>query len=151
MNHKRHDGFTIIEIAIVVFIIGIIATIILVSFNQVQKDSRDQKRTSDIVALENALKKYYSDNNEYPGVCPSGDNYSCSASLLAPSLVPNYIPSIPTDPTGAQYAYVRGTNTSATAAFGFLIYFESQPTCKAGSNVVSGWWGSGVPVCGSPL
>lgn len=151
MNHKRHRGFTLIEIAIVVFIIGLIASIIIVAFNQVQKDSRDQDRTTDIVALENALKKYYSDNNEYPAVCPSGDNYACSASLLGPSLAPNYIPSIPTDPTGAQYSYVRGTGTSATPGFGFLIYFESRPTCKAGINVVAGWWGSGVPVCDSPL
>lgn len=148
MNHKRHAGFTLIEIAIVVFIIGVIASIILISFNQVQIDSRDQKRTADIVALENALSSYYRDNNEYPPVCTSGDNYGCAASYLASSLVPRYMNAIPTDPKGGQYSYVRGTNGTA---YGFLIGFEAKAQCKAGVNVSAGWWGSSVPVCDSPL
>lgn len=148
MNHERHRGFTLIEIAIVVFIIGLIASIAIIAFNQVQKDSRDRKRTTDIVALENALGTYYRDNNEYPAVCASGDNLACDASYLTASLTPQYISSIPTDPNGGQYKYVRGTNG---VGFGFLIGFETQPQCKAGYNVTSGWWGSSVPICGSPL
>jgi prepilin-type N-terminal cleavage/methylation domain-containing protein len=66
MNHKRNHGFTLIEIAIVVFIIGVIASIVLVAFNQVQIETRDRKRASDVVAFSAALDKYFQDNNEYP-------------------------------------------------------------------------------------
>lgn len=149
MNHKRHQGFTLIEITIVVFIIGLIASIILISFNQVQQDSRDRKRTADIVSLENALGAYYQNNNEYPAVC-SADDVACSASSLASSLSPQYIPAIPKDPNGADYPYVRGS-TATGSGFGLLVSFESQPQCKAGVNVWYNWWGSGLPVCGAPL
>jgi general secretion pathway protein G len=144
-------GFTIIEIAVVVSVIAIIASIIIVSFTQVQKDSRDRDRTADILSLENALKAYFNDNNEYPGVCPSGDNYGCAASLLDPLLVPRYIPQIPKDPKGGDYSYVRGPVASATPAFGILVGFEGTAQCKAGVNVAAGWWGSSVPTCGAPL
>ena len=147
MNHKRNRGFTLIEIAVVVFVIGIIASIVLVSFIQVQKDSRDRRRTSDIVALENALSGYFRDNNEYPNVCGT-DNSGCAASGLSSSLVPRYIPSIPADPKGPQYSYVRGTNGTS---FGFLISFETQAQCKAGYNASTGWWGTSVPICSAPL
>lgn len=146
MKLKRNAGFTIIEIAVVVSVIAIIASIILVSFGQVQKDSRDRSRTADIMSLKHALDHYYRDNNEYPAVC-SGDNSGCNVSLLAAQLVPAYIPSIPTDPKIATpYQYIRGV-PGAINSYGILITYEAQATCKAGVNVSSGWWGAGVPTC----
>lgn len=150
MNHKRNQGFTLIEIAVVVFVIGIIASIIVVSFIQVQKESRDRRRTSDVVAIENALSAYFRDNNEYPPVC-SGDNVGCDVSNLSSSLVPKYIPSIPVSPNGSHYNYVRGTQSTSSASYGILVSFETQAQCKGGVNVSTGWWGTAIPVCGSPL
>jgi general secretion pathway protein G len=146
MKLKRNAGFTIIEIAVVVSVIAIIASIILVSFGQVQKDSRDRERTADIMSLKYALDHYYRDNNEYPAVC-AGDNSGCNVSLLDPQLVPAYIPAIPTDPKSTTpYQYVRGVPGTVNS-YGILITYETQPSCKAGVNVASGWWGAGVPTC----
>jgi len=42
---RRSRGFTLIEIAVVVTVIALLASIVIVSFNQVQKRSRDDMRT----------------------------------------------------------------------------------------------------------
>lgn len=145
MNHKRHQGFTLIEITIVVFIIGLIASIILISFNQVQIDSRDQRRTVDVEAMNNALNKYYSDNNEYPAVCPSGDNTPCDVSYLAGTLVPKYMPAVPSDPLSSQsYVYTRGP--AANSSYGIRINYEAKSPCESGVRVDSTWWPS-ISVC----
>lgn len=157
MNHKRNQGFTLIEIAVVVAVISIIAAITIVSFNQVQRDSRDRKRTSDMIGVEAALDSYFRDNNEYPPVCVGGDDATCNLSSLAASLAPRYIPALPTDPSGSQYQYVRSSATSsptgygAGSGYGLLVNYETQPQCKAGIHVWSNWWGSGVPACNAPL
>jgi general secretion pathway protein G len=141
MKLKRNAGFTIIEIAVVVSVIAIIASIILVSFGQVQKDSRDRERTADIMSLKYALDHYYRDNNEYPAVCPSGDNLACDVALLDPVLVPSYMPAIPTDPKASTpYQYVRGT--PGVYGYGIRISYETMPICKAGVNPHPGWWAS---------
>jgi general secretion pathway protein G len=146
MKHKRLPGFTLIEIAIVVSIIAIIASITIIAFTQVQQESRDRERAADTSSLKAALANYFAANNEYPAVCSSGDNYACNVSFLSTPLVPDYIPTIPVDPKGSSnaYSYVRGTNS---AGYGILVKYEGQAACKAGVNVSIGWWGSSVPIC----
>lgn len=147
MNHKRNQGFTLIEIAIVVFIIGIIASIILIAFNQVQIDARDQRRTADVEAINNALARYYSANNEYPGVCPSGDNSPCDVSYLVSTLAPQYMPSVPNDPlSSSSYVYTRGPAAAAPPAYGIRINYENKPVCVSGVHVDTTWWPS-IAIC----
>ncbi len=140
MKHKRQSGFTIIEIAVVISVIAIIASIILVSFNQVQKDSRDRRRTADATALKVAVEAYYRDNNEYPKIPTCNDGASCNSSDLAPFLVPKYIPAIPMDPKGIEYNYVYD-RTYNPDAYGFYIQYEGTPgNCKTGRNLSAWWW-----------
>jgi len=72
MKKTRKHGFTLIEILIVVAIIGILATIGLVSFMTSLRRARDAKRISDIKAMQTAMEQYYSDHDyAYPtaGTC----------------------------------------------------------------------------------
>lgn len=63
---KKHSGFTIVEVAIVVVVVAIIATLTLVVFGRVQGDSRDRSRAVDANLIAEALEKYYDNNGEYP-------------------------------------------------------------------------------------
>lgn len=63
MIKKR--GFTLIELLVVIAIIGILATIILVSYNNMQAKSRDSKRKSDLQTMASAMEIYYSDMKVY--------------------------------------------------------------------------------------
>ncbi|TNF36791.1 MAG: type II secretion system protein GspG [Gammaproteobacteria bacterium] len=63
---KKHQGFTLIEIIVVVVIIGILATFIAPKFLGRTDEARVVKAKQDIEALEKALQLYKLDNYVYP-------------------------------------------------------------------------------------
>ncbi len=62
----KKEGFTIIELMIVITIIGILSAISVVALNEVRKNSRDSKRVADIERIQTALEFYFMDNANYP-------------------------------------------------------------------------------------
>lgn len=52
---KRHSGFTIVELLIVIVVIGILAAITIVAFNGVQNRARAQTVNSDLTMLNKAI------------------------------------------------------------------------------------------------
>ncbi len=54
------EGFTLLEVLVVIAIIGILIAMGVASFSTVQKKGRDAKRMGDIKALQNAFEQYYS-------------------------------------------------------------------------------------------
>lgn len=70
----KRKGFTLIELLIVIGIIGILATIIIVAYGNVQIKSRDAKRIGDLNALSGAVKMYFTDTKAYPKM--DGNCYS---------------------------------------------------------------------------
>ena len=111
------SGFTLIELLVVVAIIGLLASVIVVSLGSSRSGARDARRAADISQLRTALELYASDNtNVYPAAIAG--------------LAPTYIPAVPTDPNGVGYSYCRGTNTRT---YGLGITIE-----EAGSDITKG-------------
>lgn len=102
---KQKKGFTLLELLVVVGIIGILMAIAAVSFAQAQKKARDNRRKSDLRAIQNALEQYYSDNSS---AYPTG-SYS--------ALSITYMPSAATvlDPKATTCPYTYSSGPSATA------------------------------------
>lgn len=63
---KAQQGFTIIELLIVIAIIAILAGLVLNNFQGAQAKARDQKRTNNINILHTKLEEFYNENNNYP-------------------------------------------------------------------------------------
>lgn len=63
---KRSEGFTIVELLIVIVIIGILATLVIVVFTGVTQKARDSKRQTNIAAVDSHLEAYYAQNGAYP-------------------------------------------------------------------------------------
>ena len=60
-------GFTLVELLVAVGIIGVLASVSIVSINSVRAKARDAKRVADVKTLQNALETYASDNSgQYP-------------------------------------------------------------------------------------
>lgn len=149
---KRYQGFTIVELLIVVVVIAILAAIVTVVYGNVQGRARDSKRTSDFAALQKAVELFKAENDKYPycGATDSSAVSSCEVSGLATALTPRYIQRIPSDPlnvTGYQYFYVRGykknsatghTLTSSEQDYSMGSHLETQP-CGCSSA-----WGSQI-------
>ena len=62
----KQQGFTLIEIIVVVVIIGILATFVAPKFMGKTDTARITKAKSDILSLESALDLYKLDNYTYP-------------------------------------------------------------------------------------
>lgn len=65
---KRQKGFTLVELLIVIIIIGILATLVIVTFTGVQAKARDSKRQTDIEAIDSHLEAFFAENSYYPTV-----------------------------------------------------------------------------------
>jgi len=63
---KAREGFTIIELLIVIAIIAILAGLVLNNFQGAQAKARDTQRVTDINNVHSKLEEFYNDNNAYP-------------------------------------------------------------------------------------
>ena len=113
----KPGGFTLIELIVVVTIVGIIVSIGSISFGNVQKYNRDQRRKSDLKTIQQSLAGYYSVYRSYPTTgCVMAAAYNtnpCSwwgdhptygnhKTDYIPGLAPSFIKSLPLDPNGDQ-------------------------------------------------
>jgi type II secretion system protein G len=128
---KGQQGFTLLELLIVIVIIGILALIIVPGLASGPKRARDAQRKSDMRAVKNALETYYNDNNVYPP-----GNYGG----LGTYLVNAYIPSMPSDPktgnSGYEYAPTSGCDNSGTNCVSYTLTAHLEN--NKDSQIVSG-------------
>lgn len=119
----RNKGFTLIEILVVIGIIAILATVVLVAINPSRqfKLARDSQRVSNINAILNALSQNIAENKgllncngvQLPSTTTLIKADISSTFNIAPCLVPNYISSLPFDPSkiGTHYIDVNDYDT----------------------------------------
>ncbi|MGB9707408.1 MAG: type II secretion system protein [Microgenomates group bacterium] len=112
VRKKNKKSFTLIEILVVATIIGLLLSGGLISYSQLTKQARDNRRKTDLEQIRSALEMYRSENSIYPNYPGS----SCSG--LQPILTP-YIGKIPNDPKPNQYNYYCeiSTNTYTISAY----------------------------------
>lgn len=85
-------GFTLIELMVVIAIIGLLASITLVSLSTARSKARDARRKSDLYAVQLALELYY---NEYGSYLVSGTGYQdCGCGWLSYEDGADYLVSI---------------------------------------------------------
>lgn len=102
---RYQRGFTLVELLVVVFIIGILATVVTVSSTASRAQARDTQRKSDLSNVAAALEIYRATNKRYPDI----QSRSGSWANLKTVLFPDYINPWPTDPkdsTAHQYTYI---------------------------------------------
>lgn len=92
---QKLQGFTLIEVMVVVVILSILAAIIVPKVMDRPDTARMVKAKTDIRAIESALNLYKLDNFNYP---------STEEGLEA--LVPRYIDRLAKDPWGNPYLYL---------------------------------------------
>ncbi|GIW60798.1 MAG: hypothetical protein KatS3mg087_1864 [Patescibacteria group bacterium] len=71
---KNQRGFTIVELLIVIVVIGILAALVITTFNGIQQKGRDTERQTDIKALHGQLEAYYAQNGRYPTLANLNDS-----------------------------------------------------------------------------
>ncbi len=108
-NQSGEEGFTLVELMVVVFIMGLLATVVLVNVMGNVDTSRVKKAQVDIAALESSLDRYRLQLIEYPTT-----EQGLDALVTAPQDLPNpelfpaggFIKRLPLDPWNNEYQYV---------------------------------------------
>ncbi|WP_417595386.1 type II secretion system major pseudopilin GspG [Parasphingorhabdus sp.] len=107
-KQQKRNGFTLVELMVVIFILGLLTTIVVINVLPSQDRAMVEKARADIATLGQALEMYRLDNLSYPG---SSDGLQA---LIAPpaSLATTgryrqggYIKKLPDDPWGRPYQY----------------------------------------------
>ena len=149
--HKQ-NGFTIVELVVVIIVIAILATLGGLAWRTSREDAKNSQQKTDVIRLKNAVDKYYRDNGEYPiptVTCAtnSADYKVCNNGELATMLVPKYIDEIPKDKNGSNFQFaVQRENPSTQDRYGFRVLVSGTSYCKSGKNMLAGWWSS-APEC----
>lgn len=133
-NTKRSSerGFTLVELMVVLFIIGLLATIVAINVLPSQDRAMTEKARSDIATLSQALEMYRLDNLAYPASA-EGLNALVTAppTLAQPGRYRSggYIKNLPQDPWGRPYQYVSPGTTGA-----FDLYSLGADGAPGGEN-----------------
>lgn len=64
---KRQNGFTIVELLIVIVVIGVLAAITVVAYNGVTQRANNQRIATAVRTYQKALIAYATDHQAYPG------------------------------------------------------------------------------------
>lgn len=106
---KKQNGFTLIEIMVVVVILGILGALIVPNILGRTEEARITAAQSDIRSIGNALNLYRLDNFNYPST-----DQGLEALVSKPSGYPEaknwnsegYLAKLPKDPWGNSYLYL---------------------------------------------
>jgi general secretion pathway protein G len=120
---KAQNGFTLIELMIVIVIIGILATLLIPRIMERPEEARRIKAKADIKTIESALKLYKIDTGNYPTT-----EQGLEALIRKPdtSPVPNkwreggYLEgdAVPKDPWGNPYYYTASSSSGTSGTSG---------------------------------
>ena len=127
---SNRNGFTLIEMLVVISLIGILATLALVSFGVSQKQARDSARRSDLKQYQTSVENYANINNGiYPiyatvTTIPSSGGFCTDLNIgTCPLDVKNispYLYKYVSDATGTNYVFWAGLEAKTPTEY-FII------------------------------
>lgn len=91
----REDGFTLVELMVVIVIIGLLATIVIINVMPAADRAAVTKARADIATLEQGIDLYRLDNQRYP----------TTEEGLQALVAGDYIRRLPNDPWNNPYRY----------------------------------------------
>ena len=113
-NSKIVQGFTLIELIVVIAIIGILSTLAVVSFNDSRSKARDSERLSDVRAIQGAVELYIENNGTAPD--PFLETWTDLQALIGVNLQAGTLPLDPLADDGYKYVYCHAGHNYLLAA-----------------------------------
>ena len=108
MKPRRPDGFTLIEVMVVIVILAVLAALIVPKVLGRPDEARVVAARQDIATIMQSLKLYRLDNGRYPTIGQGLD--ALAHKPTQPPVAPNwksYVEKLPADPWGNPYQYLN--------------------------------------------
>jgi type IV pilus assembly protein PilA len=118
LKKVSQNGFTIVELLIVIVVIGILAALVLNSFSGVQARARNAERQSDLKAVAEQLEVFYIDHSYYPA-------FARISGASAPNWISNNMPGLSIDaltPPNQTAHTIKGNKNPAKDEYGYKVY-----------------------------
>jgi general secretion pathway protein G len=94
-KRRSEEGFTLVELMVVIVIIGLLATVVVINVMPAQDTARVKKAEADVALLEQAAEMYRLSKLNYPS---TGEG-------LQALVTQGYVKRLPDDPWGNPYRY----------------------------------------------
>ena len=133
-KNKIQKGFTIVELLIVIVVIGILAALVVTTYNGIQEKARDTERKTDLNALHAHAEAYQAEAGKYPSLAQFNDATFRNANMkgLDPAAMqdPKWSSSN-TNCTNSGNVVLQNSTTPASGCYGYV----ATPTgCDNGAN-----------------
>jgi len=142
-TRKSEEGFTLTEIMVVVFIIGLLSTVVLVNVLGARTDAQFKTAQANVAALSQSLDRYSLVLYSYPS-----EDQGLEALVEEPegldsnALYPRggFIQKLPVDPWGRPYQYVFPAERSS-GEYDIFSFGADGEIGGEGENADIGNWG----------
>ncbi len=133
---KRNQGFTIVELLIVIVVIGILALLVITTYSGIQAKARNSKRQTDIQSVQTQLEAFFSQNGYYPSLTNlnTGTSLTTSASSSwATTNMKSLDQTALTDPSNpVQSKQLK--DTAQAKWYSYEVSNSSDTSCEADST-----------------
>ena len=106
---KYNEGFSLVELMVVIAIIGVLSTMAILALDNSRIKSRDVKRVADIKQLSTALELYYNRDGSYPTTLVVGEALKSANGLIT------YMSAVPSAPLPNDGSCTLGQNNFSYA------------------------------------
>ncbi len=118
---KNNQGFTIVELLIVIVVIGILALLVITTYSGIQAKARNSKRSADVSTIQTQLEAWFSQNGYYPSLTDMKSDAWLTTNMKSLDKGALIDPSNPTQsndmvaaPVAKTYAYAVTNATDTT-------------------------------------